>query len=208
METGFHPRSTHGLKDYGAARRIVEVMTLTDWIIDIALLLIVFRQLREERLSARTVLLPLAIIGWTAISYLDDIPTAGNDVTLAVVFAAVGIAFGLVSGLLTRVRYADGHARIKATAGAAGLWVLSMGFRLAFAVWSSHPSGAAHVAHFSAAHDITSGQAWVVALVLMAFGEVIVRMGTIVVRGGLLVARNKQHDQASALTAPRTDVHI
>ena len=37
-------------------------MTITDWIIDIALVLLVFRQLREERLTARTILLPVALI--------------------------------------------------------------------------------------------------------------------------------------------------
>ncbi|GAA1962050.1 hypothetical protein [Kitasatospora viridis] len=167
-------------------------MTLTDWIIDLALLLIVFRQLREERLTVRTVLLPLGIVSWVAVNYLRHIPTAGNDLALVAVFAGLGIAFGLVGGLLTRVRRVSGQVRIKATIGAAALWVLSMGFRLGFAVWSSHASGAKHLAHFSMAHDITSGDAWVAALVLMAIGEVVVRLATIVVRGQLLVARGNR----------------
>ncbi|MET9534101.1 MULTISPECIES: hypothetical protein [unclassified Streptomyces] len=186
-------------------------MTLTDWIIDIALLLIVFRQLKEERLTARTVLLPLGIIAWTGFNYLDAFPTAGNDLPLIAGFAGVGIVFGLVSGLLTRVRYAEGHVRIRATASAAALWVICMGFRLGFAIWSSHPSGQTHLAHFSVAHDITSGQAWVVALVLMAFGEVVVRIGTIVARGGLLMARNSHADNAgspSVAPAPRPGTYV
>ncbi|WP_329457335.1 hypothetical protein [Streptomyces sp. NBC_01497] len=174
-------------------------MTLSDWIIDIALVLIVFRQMREERLSVRTVLLPLAIIGWAASQYLHSIPTAGNDLTLIAVFASTGAVLGLVGGLLTRVRHADGHVRIRATVSAAALWVVSMGFRLGFAVWSSHPSGAAHVGHFSAAHDITSGQAWVVALILMAFGEVVFRLGTIVVRGRRVSLRARRSEQASVV---------
>jgi len=164
-------------------------MTTTDWFIDIALLLIVLRQLREERLTTRTILLPLGMITWAAGNYLSNIPTAGNDVLLAVVFAATGIAFGLAGGLLTRVRHADGHVLIKASRSAAALWIISMGFRLGFAVWSTHPSGAAHLTSFSAAHNITSGQAWVVALLLMAVGEVVVRLGTIIIRGQLLQAR-------------------
>jgi hypothetical protein len=171
-------------------------MTTTDWIIDIALLLIVFRQLREGRLTPFTILLPLAVIGWAASTYLRHIPTGGNDLPLAIGFAAVGAAFGLAGGLLTRVRHADGHVRVKATRSAAALWVVSMGFRLGFAVWSSHPSGGAHVAHFSAAHDITSVQAWVVALVLMAFAEVAVRLGTIVVLGRRATARARRTAQA------------
>jgi len=164
-------------------------MTTTDWFIDIALLLIVLRQMREERLTTRTILLPLGMIAWAAGNYLTNIPTAGNDVPLAVIFAATGVAFGVAGGLLTRVRYADGHVLIKATHGAAALWIISMGFRLGFAVWSTHPSGAAHLTSFSAAHSITSGQAWVVALLLMAVGEVVVRLGTIIIRGQLLQAR-------------------
>lgn len=200
METRFNPPSIHGLREAGARRRMLDDMTTTDWILDIVLVLIVFRQLREERLTARTVLLPLAIIGWAAATYLHHMPTAGNDLLLAGVFAAAGIVFGLLGGLLTRVRLADGQVRIRASWGAAALWVASMGFRLGFAVWSSHPSGAAHVVRFSAAHHVTSAQAWVVALILMAFGEVVVRLGTIVVRGRLLLSRAGR--DASTVPAP------
>ncbi|BBA99002.1 putative integral membrane protein [Actinacidiphila reveromycinica] len=177
---------------------MLDAMTTTDWIIDIVLVLIVFRQMREERLTARTVLLPLAIIGWAAVNYLHPVPTAGNDLLLAGLFAAAGVVFGLFGGLLTRVRLADGQVRVRASVGAAALWVASMGFRLGFAVWSSHASGAAHVAHFSSAHDITSAQAWVVALILMAFGEVVVRLGTIVLRGQRLLARARREETAPA----------
>ncbi|MFI9272229.1 hypothetical protein ACIGXM_16105 [Kitasatospora sp. NPDC052896] len=181
-------------------------MTLSDWIIDLVLLLIVFRQLREERLTARTLLLPLAIVGWVANSYLHHIPTAGNDMVLVVVFASIGITFGLCGGLLTRVRKVNGHVHIKASAGAAALWVISMGFRLGFAIWSTHPSGTASLGRFSATHDITSGQAWVAALVLMALSEVVVRLGTIVVRGQLLVARDGRNKAAAP--ARRSDTYV
>jgi hypothetical protein len=161
-------------------------MTITDWVIDIALVLIVFRQLREEKLTARTILLPLALIAWAGFTYLRAIPTAGHDLVLIGMLTVVGIVFGLAGGLLTRVRYSAGNVYIKATASAAALWVISMGFRMGFAIWSSYGSGVSHLTSFSAAHDITSGQAWVTALVFMAFAEVIVRLGTIIVRGQLL----------------------
>ena len=164
-------------------------MTTTDWIIDIALVLIVFRQLREEPISKATFIVPLAMITFAAKNYLHGIPTAGNDLVLIALFAGVGVVFGLFGGLLTRVRAQEGRVYIKATAGAAALWVISMGFRLGFAVWSSHSSGAAHLTSFSVAHDITSGQAWVTALILMAFGEVTVRLGTIAIRAGILSSR-------------------
>jgi hypothetical protein len=183
-------------------------MSLSDWIIDLALLLIVFRQLREERLSARTVLLPLALMGWAAGHYLRGVPTAGDDLVLIALFTAIGVAFGLAGGLLTRVRYAAGHVRVKATPGAAALWVLSMGFRLGFAVWSSHSSGAAHLTRFSVAHHITTSQAWVTALILMAFGEVILRVGTILVRGRLLTARASRQMSPSPVCAARPDTYV
>jgi hypothetical protein len=74
------------------------------------------------------------------------------------------------------------------------LWVLSMGFRMGLDVWSNYGSGVRHIATFSAAHQITSREAWVTALILMAFGEVIVRVGTIVARGRLLTAREGASD--------------
>lgn len=79
-------------------------MTITNWIIDIALLVIVFRQLREERLTARTILVPLALMAWAGFTYLRGVPTAGNDLTLIGLLTATGVVFGLFGGLLTRVR--------------------------------------------------------------------------------------------------------
>ena len=164
-------------------------MTTTDWIIDIALILIVFRQLREGRLTVFTVVLPIAIMAWAASNYLHGIPTAGNDIALIAVFTAAGAVFGIFGGLCTRVRAVDGKVYIKSTVFAAVVWVASMGFRLAFEVWASHASGAAHITSFSAAHDITSSQAWVVSLLFMAFAEVIIRIGSIVIRGQVLGGR-------------------
>jgi hypothetical protein len=185
-------------------------MTTSDWLIDIALLLVVFRQTREERLTARTVLLPLGLVGWAAAHYLHGVPTAGNDTALVALFAGTGAAFGAAGGLLTRVRRADGHIRVKAGFGAAALWVLSMGFRLGFAVWSSHPSGERHLAHFSAAHRITGEQAWVAALLLMAFGEVVLRLGTIVARGQVLAVRAARAARAArdGQPAPRAGQYV
>jgi hypothetical protein len=96
--------------------------------------------------------------------------------------------------------------RIRATLSAAALWVVSMGFRLGFAVWSTHASGGAHLAHFSAAHDITSAEAWVVALVLMAFAEVAFRLGTIVVRGRRAAVGARRDTQAAA--APKAGAYV
>ena len=75
-------------------------MTTTDWVIDIALVLLVFRQLREQRLTARTILLPVALMSWAGLTYLKSVPTAGNDPVLIALLTAVGVVFGLLSGQL------------------------------------------------------------------------------------------------------------
>ncbi len=156
-------------------------MTTTDWILDIVLILVVLRQVREARVDLRFVLLPLGIVSWSAHKYLHSVPTAGNDLVLIALFALVGTALGITGGLATRVRHDGTHPLAQAGAAAVVLWLLGMGGRLVFQVWASHGGGAT-LARFSAAHDITTDQAWVTALLLMAFAEVATRIGTIVIR--------------------------
>ncbi|GAA3031054.1 hypothetical protein GCM10020229_48130 [Kitasatospora albolonga] len=157
-------------------------MTATEWITDLALLLVVFRQLREGRLDRRSYLVPLAIVAFVANSYLDGVPTAGNDLVLIAVLVAVGAALGIAGGLFTRIRNRGGQLFIKAGATSAALWVLGMGTRMAFQLWVTYGGGAPHVARFSADHRITGQQAWVAAFVLMALTEVVTRLATIYLR--------------------------
>ncbi|MFE5719726.1 hypothetical protein [Streptomyces erythrochromogenes] len=157
-------------------------MTATEWITDIALVLIVFRQLREGRLDRRTFLLPLAIVAFVAYSYLDSVPTAGSDLVLIGTLTAVGAALGIAGGIYTRIRAVDGELLIKAGAISAALWIMGMGARMGFQTWVEHGGGADDVARFSLAHHITGQQAWVTAFVLMALTEVVTRVATIYVR--------------------------
>lgn len=159
-------------------------MTFTDWLLDIALLLVVFRQIREGRIDRRFVLIPLGIVGFVAHSYLHSIPTAGNDLVLIGVMIGVGALLGIAGGLTTRVRFDGEHALAKAGWIAATLWILGMGSRMAFVLWSEH-GGEPTIARFSRAHDITTQDAWVTAFVLMALTEVGIRVGTIVLRAHL-----------------------
>ncbi len=174
-------------------------MTTTDWIIDIALVFVVLRQLREERLTVRFVLLPAAIVFFVAKNYLHGFPTSGNDVVLIGMFTAVGAALGLAGGLLTRVRAHNGTAFVRAGWSAATLWVASMTARLAFIVWISNTSaGEQAITRFSAEHHITSGNAWQTALVLLALSEVGVRIATIVARGYVASTRSAGADKTQA----------
>jgi hypothetical protein len=157
-------------------------MTTTEWITDIALVLVVFRQLREGRLDHKTFLIPLGIVAFVAYSYLDSVPTGGNDLVLIAALTAVGAALGVAGGVYTRIRTLGGHLMIKAGAVSAILWVLGMGARMGFQLWVEHGGGADDVARFSIAHHITGDQAWVTAFVLMAVTEVVARVGTIYLR--------------------------
>ena len=174
-------------------------MTATDYIIDIVLIAIVIRQIRESRLDLAAILLPLGLCTWAASHYLDGVPLTGSNGVLVGVFTAIGIGCGVLSGMTTRVRTDGGtHALIKAGWIAAGTWVASMSFRFAFALWAAHGGGAT-IARFSADHGIDSAQAWTAALILMALGEVFVRTGLLVARG--------RRAQAAAATSGKTLVN-
>ena len=157
-------------------------MTFIDYLVDSVLILIVVRQVVESRFDKRAIILPLAIVAVVAHSYLHAIPTGGNDLLLIAGLAGVGVLLGTLSGLVTRVR-ADGgrYALVQAGWASAGLWVLGMGSRMAFSVWVAN-GGQDAVGRFSAAHHITSGEAWTAALVLMAIGEVAARIGVLYLR--------------------------
>jgi len=76
----------------------------------------------------------------------------------------------------------DGHGYAKAGVIAAALWIIGIGSRFGFEEYSSH-GGAHAIANFSIVHDITSENAWVAALILMALAEVIARLAVIRIRG-------------------------
>ncbi|HTV12095.1 MAG TPA: hypothetical protein VME20_09555 [Acidimicrobiales bacterium] len=149
-------------------------MTFTDYVLDIALIGIVFLQLRGRRLTVRTLLVPLGIVAYAAATYFNGIPTAGNDVVLVVVVALYGAILGCLSGLFTKVSpNANGEPVARARLAAALFWVIGTGSRFAFQLYAAH-GGESAVARFSASHHITM-EAWVAALLLMAISEVVVR---------------------------------
>jgi hypothetical protein len=158
-------------------------MTITDYLIDIALLAVVFLQIRGRRLTLRSLLLPVALCAWAAVNYLHGIPTAGNDLVLVAVAAGVGITLGALAGTFTKVLAGkDGHPVAKAGVLAAILWVAGIGTRFAFQLYATH-GGSGAIARFSASHAITSGEAWVAALILMALGEALTRTAVVAARG-------------------------
>jgi hypothetical protein len=157
-------------------------MTITDYLIDSALVLLVLIQLKERPLTTRTLVRPIVILGVAVAAYFHGIPTAGNDLVLVGALALVGGTIGILSGRTVTMRRGT-HGQILARAGWASAiyWVLGMGSRFAFLIWITH-GGRAAVASFSVAHSITSGQAWTAALLAMAVFEVVGRTVVLALR--------------------------
>jgi hypothetical protein len=147
-------------------------MTTTDYLIDSVLVLLVLLQIREQKLTTRMLVRPLIIVGIAVASYLNGFPTAGNDLVLVAGFALIGGLIGLASGQTVLLRRdADGSVLARSGWASAFFWVLGMGSRFGFVYWITH-SGASSIAHFSAQHSISSGEAWTVGLLAMAVFEV------------------------------------
>jgi hypothetical protein len=143
-------------------------LNATDYLINAAIVLLVLRQIRETRLSWQILVLPVLIVIGAAAYYLRSVPLAGNDVALYVSLAAVGALLGGSCALATHLRCGAGGA-VLSRAGwlAAILWVAGIGARMGFAYASAHGAGPA-IERFSVAHSITSSNAWVAALFLIA----------------------------------------
>lgn len=157
-------------------------MTLTDYIVNIALIGLVVLQIRGRALTVRNLALPVVLSAWAASQYLKAIPTAGNDLVLELGLAGLGIALGAAAALTSHISARpDGVAVARAGAAAAALWVGGVGARLVFVLWVQH-GGEAAVARFSAHHDITTGAAWAAALVLMGILEAVSRTALVYVR--------------------------
>ncbi|HUY29591.1 MAG TPA: hypothetical protein VMV02_01195 [Acidimicrobiales bacterium] len=169
-------------------------MTTTDYAIDIALIAIVALQMRGRRLTTRSLLLPVVIVMWAAFAYLHGIPTAGNDLTLAIAGAALGVTLGALCARFTTVTADERGPIAKAGVVAGVLWVLGVGTRFAFQLYATHGGGET-IVRFSAAHDITSTRAWVAALLLMAIGEALART---------VVLARRAHRRAPAHVRPST----
>jgi hypothetical protein len=157
-------------------------MSFTDYLIDGSLVLLVLLQLKERKLTTKSLIRPLIILGVAVMNYLHGIPTAGNDLLLVAALALLGGLIGVASGQTVQMRpSSDGEVLARAGWASAFFWVLGMGSRFAFLIWITH-GGSATIASFSAQHSITSGEAWTAALLAMAVFEVCGRTLTMAIR--------------------------
>ena len=159
-------------------------MSTTQWILNLALLAwVLLRNLGTRPLDRTAFTVPLLVVGVAAGVFLRDVPTAGNDVALDVVFTAGGVVLGAVATALTRIRVDGGRAFVTAGTAFAALWIAVIGGRILFAEWANGP-GSPMIGRFSVEHLITGADAWTAAFVLMALAMVVGRT----VSTGVLVA--------------------
>jgi hypothetical protein len=167
-------------------------MSITDYLIDSALVLLVLLQIQERPLTTKSLVRPLLIVGIAVVNYVHGIPTAGNDLVLIGVLALLGLLIGTASGQTVLMRRGSGGEVLARAAWLSGFfWVLGMGSRFAFLIWVNN-GGAATIGQFSAQHAITGGEAWTVALLSMAVFEVCGR-------SLLLAARRHQLPQGDSV---------
>jgi hypothetical protein len=179
-------------------------MTFSDYLIDISLIAIVLFQVRGRRLTTTSLLLPVGIVAYVALTYLKTIPTSGNDLFLIAGCAVLGATLGGLAARFTTVRAGgDGIPVAKAGFLAAALWILGTGGRLAFQLYASHGGGRA-IEHFSVAHSITAATAWTAALILMAISEAVTRTSVLAWRGHLV----QQRRQLDGIFAPASDLAV
>ncbi len=166
------------------------------YVINVILVLMVVRQIREHQLDLRALGVPVLAVGAAAVFLLHTVPGGGNDIALELLCVSAGAAMGAVGGLATHLRRgSDGRPLGRAGWLAASMWIGGVGARMAFAFAATHGAGPA-IARFSVAHQITGSDAWVAALVMMALADVLSRRGGVYLRGrGLAGAR-------AATTAP------
>ena len=181
-------------------------MSASDYLVNIVLIGLVIHQVHGKRLTVPSLIWPLGLVGWAAYEYLRGIPTAGNDTLLIGAGAAAGAALGAGCGLCTAV-YAEEHGVAMAKAGllAAALWVIGVGSRMAFALYAVH-GGEAVIGRFSAAHGITSSEAWTASLILMALAEVVSRTVVLALRLHALPGRQTVSSGLSGPVVPRAPV--
>jgi hypothetical protein len=178
--------------------RSVQVMNATDYLINAALVLLVLRQVRETRLTWPILVLPVLIVVGAAAYYLRSVPTAGNDLLLDLTVTGAGAVLGGLCALFTHLRRdADGTPLSRAGWVAAILWVVGIGARMGFA-WAISHGAAPAIERFSVAHSITSVDAWVAALFLMALAEVVTRLVVLWIRSRRLPAPTAASAQVPA----------
>ncbi|WP_395692203.1 hypothetical protein [Nocardioides sp.] len=151
-------------------------MSTTQYLLNLGLLAyILISNVGTHEVTRRRLLLPVALVVVAGAVFLNDPPTAGNDVHLELVGVAAGVALGVVAGLLVRVRVHAGRVLMTAGAAYAALWVAVIGGRMVFAYGADHWFSQ-QIGLFSYHHQISGADAWTTGFVAMALAMVLTRV--------------------------------
>ena len=175
-------------------------MTTTDYLINVAFVVLVLRQTRAHELDRRSWLLPLGVLAYVAHLYVHTVPSSGNDLVLVGALGAVGLTLGVASGLATHVEAGTGRYAVARVGWAAGtLLIAGFGARMVFELAVN--SGARQsIVNFSITNHL-SAAAWPTALVLMALLEIGVRIAIVQLRGHRAMAPVPQRGRAVLTSA-------
>ena len=170
-------------------------MSTAQWTLSVVLLVWVLGRNLGVRVVTRSMFtIPLVIVVVAAVAMLRDVPVAGNDLTLELIGAGVGLALGVLAAGACRLERREGRATVRAGLGFTALWVLVIGGRVAFATWAEGP-GLTTVARFSRDHLITGADAWTAAFVLLSLAMV---AGRLLVLGAQLTLSQRTRPQLAA----------
>lgn len=156
-------------------------MSVWDWSVSVALILLVVRQIRGRRLSVIGLLWPAVLVGWAGFTYLVQVPDHRSDWTFVVVLSVIGVLLGTGCGLMTSVYSRETVVMARASGTAAALWVIGMTSRLAFGIAVLH-GGAAPISWLSERLSLHAISTWATALIVMALAEVLARTAVLAVK--------------------------
>lgn len=153
-------------------------MSTFDWILNLAILsIMIFTVIGTRAVTTMTFVRPLVIVGAVAALFLRGVPTGGNDVQLVLTFVGLGVVLGWLSSVASRVVVQGDRVLVQAGAAYALVWLAAVGFRVAFVELAAHSAGFGRwLVTFSMQHQITGGDAWRAAFVLMALAMVVTRV--------------------------------
>lgn len=151
-------------------------MSLAQYALNLGLLgFVLLSNLGTHAVTRRRLVLPVVLVAVAAVVFLRDVPTAGNDAHLELIGLAVGLALGVMAGLLVSVRRTATGPVMVAGAAYAVLWTVVILGRMAFAYGADHWF-TRWIGTFSYQHRITGADAWTTAFILMALAMVLTRV--------------------------------
>lgn len=175
-------------------------MSAIDWLLPLLLVQSVVRQLRGKQLSLFSLLWPIGLVTWAAITYIRGFPLRTADLALVVGCGLTGAVLGTLAGYFSHVyRRPDGQLMVRSTATTVVLWTLGTIGRLVFALYATNGGGPT-IARFSTVNGLAVG-AWTSALTLMALAEVGGRTGVLIPRA---LAARRPDNPHQPLNSPAT----